>query len=468
MQTPRPPIIVILGHVDHGKTSLLDYLRKSNVVASEAGGITQHIRSFQITTPDSHTLTFIDTPGHAAFSQMRSRGSLLADIAILVVSSDDGVMPQTKESINFINQAKLPFVVALTKSDLSTASPDRVKTQLSEIGVIVEDFGGAVPAVSVSVKTGAGIPELLEIINLINELNPRLSDPTAPLQAIVLESRLDSKKGSLATVIVHEGVLSVGQNLFQKDLIGKARNLLDCSGVSIKTASASTPVEILGLNIVPAVGSIISSTAQSKASPTTTSQQLSANSHALNFIIKSDVAGSLEAIIAALDPTIINIISSGTGDVSESDVLSAQGSNSIILGFNVRVPGQVAKLAEVEKVTIRTFSIIYELLDVLDELLHPKNTEVITGQASILAEFKYESDRVAGCKCTSGEIKRGDTIKLMRGNVQVGLTKIKSIRTGKTTADKVKIGTEFGAVFSPHLDFKVNDSIMACSIHDKT
>jgi translation initiation factor IF-2 len=463
MKTPRPPIIVILGHVDHGKTSLLDYLRKSHIAASEAGGITQHIRSFQITTPDSQTLTFIDTPGHAAFSQMRSRGSTLADIAILVVSSDDGVMPQTKESIEFIKKAKLPFVVALTKSDLPTANPDRVKTQLSENNVVVEDFGGDVPAISVSVKTGAGIPELLEIISLLNQLNPKLSDPNASLEAIVLESRLDSKKGPLATVIVHNGVLFIGQNLFQKDVIGKARNLIDPNGLPIKSAPASTPVEILGLNTVPAVGSLISSAPTTLLTPVSSSQQLSSNSNALNIILKSDVAGSLEAIIAALDPNIVNIISSSTGDISESDVLSAQGVHAIILGFNVRVPGQVAKLAEIEKVSIRTYSIIYELLDTLDEILHPKNTEVITGQAQILAEFKYESDRVAGCKCVSGEIKRGDTVKLMRGAVSVGQTRIKSLRTGKTTADKVKSGTEFGAVFSPYLDFKTNDSILAFS-----
>jgi len=456
----RPPIIVIMGHVDHGKTTLLDYIRKSNVASREAGGITQHIHSFQFVTESGALITFIDTPGHAAFAQMRSRGSRIADLAILVVASDDGVMPQTRESIKFIKESGIPFIVAFTKSDLPAANPDHAKTQLTEEEVVVEEYGGTTPSVSVSAKTGAGIPDLLELIALVTELNPPQADPEAQLEALVLESRLDPKKGPLATVIVKNGTLLVGQSLFTSVAIGKARSLTDPDGKSIKTALPSQPVEILGLSQVPEVGTEISTQVVDSASPVAV-RTLAAGGK-LNFILRADVAGSLEAIVASLDTESgIGIIEAQTGDITEGDILLARTSQAQVLGFNVKASSSALKLAEVEKVTVKTFRIIYELLEYLHDRLHPKVVETVVGKAEVLAQFKVDADRIAGCKCTEGLMSKSDKVRIMRGDVVVGETRIKSLHQGKSAIEKVKVGQEFGAIFSPYLDFKVGDNIIA-------
>ena len=444
----RPPIIVILGHVDHGKTTLLDYLRKSSVAAREAGGITQHIRSFQL-----NGITFIDTPGHEAFAAMRSRGSKIADIAVLVVSATDGVMPQTKESIEFIKSAQVPFIVALNKSDLTDANPDRVKTQLTEVGVVVEDFGGDVPAVSIYAKTGKGIPELLELLGLLASLNPPQADPNAQVEAIVLESHLDSKKGPLATVIVKNGTLKVGNGI---------RALINPDGQNIKEALPSVPVEILGLSSVPEVGSVIGSNIPSPKLGEGRKGEVHKKEGGLNLILHADVAGSLEAIINSL-PNEINVLQSSTGDLVETDVDLARTNKAIIIGFNVKVSASVAKLAEVDHVVIYSYKIIYELLDELSKLTAPKAAEVVSGRAQISAEFKINADRVAGCACTEGVISKSSKIRVLRGSQVVGETKLKSLKSGKSDLQSIKSGTEFGAVFSPYVDFKIGDTIIALS-----
>lgn len=468
----RPPIVVILGHVDHGKTTLLDYLRKTSVVSREAGGITQHISSFQHEFQIHNSKfksTFIDTPGHAAFSNIRSRGSKIADIAILVVAAGDGVMPQTKESIQFIKDTKVPFIVALTKSDLDTASPDRVKTQLTETDVIVEDYGGTVPCVSISSKTGAGIPDLLEMIDLVNSMNPAQADPDSQLEAVVLESSLDPKKGPLATVIVRSGTLSVGQSLFQKSQVGKVRSLIDSDGKQIKSALPSTPVEIIGLSEVLEVGSVISTAPlsghpeQREGSRKLYSSSSTQNDKKINLILKSDVLSSQEAILGSLPPG-VNVVSYSTGDINETDVATAQSSGATILAFNVKAPSGVAKLAEVDHVTIKSFKIIYELLDAVDKMFTPEVVETVLGKATVAAEFKINADRIAGARCTEGVISRGDQIKIQRGETVVGSTRLKSLRTSKTEIPSVKSGGEFGAVFSPYVDFKVGDIIIAVKV----
>ena len=351
----RSPIIVILGHVDHGKTTLLDYLKKSNIAAHEAGGITQHISSFQLTTSDQGLMTFIDTPGHKAFNKMRERGSKIADLAVLVVAADDGVKPQTRESIEFIKNSRLPFVVAVSKSDLPGANPDQVKTQLAEAGVVVEDFGGDVPVSVISAKTGKNVPELLELIHLIASLNPPQADPQGSLELVVLESRLDSKKGPLAVVLVKNGTLKVSQELFQAEKIGKVKALIDSEGKSVKEAFPSQPIEILGLYQIPEIGSIISDRQISVTSkikqPT---HETTPSESTLNLILRADVAGSLEAILTSLPPE-VNVISSGTGDVSENDILLADTSKSLVVGFNLRPSGSITKLAETEKVSLQDF-----------------------------------------------------------------------------------------------------------------
>lgn len=462
MMQNRPPIVVILGHVDHGKTTLLDHLRSTDVAAHEAGGITQATRSFQLTTKDKNIITFIDTPGHAAFTNMRSRGSKIADIALLIVASNDGVMPQTKESLEFINTAGIPFIVVFTKADLPDANPDRVKTQLTEMNVVVEDLGGPVPSVSVSAKKGTGIPDLLELIHLMTELNPPQADPDGLLELLVLESRSDSQKGSLASVIVKNGTLTVGQTLFQSKPVGKVKAITDSDGHSLLSAAPSQPVEILGLSAVPVVGSVISDSPDSPSSVSKSASR-SSDSATLNLVIRTDVAGSLEAILSQLGPE-VNVISAATGNVSETDISLAQTSKARILGFNVKVPNSVAKLAEVEKVTIYTFSIIYELLDKLDEIVHPKIKEIILGKAVISAEFKINNDRVAGCRCTEESIKKSDTARLLRGESVLGEIHFKSLKSGKRDIESVKAGQEFGAVFSPFVDFKQGDIIIAYTL----
>lgn len=462
MLQTRPPIVVILGHVDHGKTTLLDYLRHSHLADREAGGITQTIRSFQLPTTNHQLITFIDTPGHAAFTAMRSRGSKLADIAILVIAATEGVMPQTKESLEFIRAAQIPFLVALNKSDLPTADSDKVKTQLTQFGVVVEDFGGDVPALPISAKTGAGVPELLEIIDLLSQLHPPQADPQGPMEAVVLESRLDPQKGPLAVCVVKNGTLTTHQNLFQSQPLGKVKAIFNSDGQNIPSALPSTPVEIIGLIQVPEVGSVLSSQPISASlaslSPSAPASKSSVTS--LNLILKTDVAGSLEAIVQAL-PAAVNLLSSGTGDVTETDVAQATASQAIIISFNARIPGSVAKLAEIEHVTIKTYKIIYELIEELDRLLTPPPQPIITGRATIVADFKIDSDRIAGCRCLDGQIAKGDQLRLLRGDKDLGSTRLKSLQIGKTSADKVKAGQEFGAVFSPYLDFKSGDTIIA-------
>src|SRR3990172_3498372 len=467
MQIPRPPIVVILGHVDHGKTTLLDYLRKSSIAAGETGGITQAIRSFQLKTESLKLMTFIDTPGHAAFTAMRSRGSEIADIAILVISAVDGVMPQTRESIEFIKAAGIPFVVVLNKSDLPDSNPDKVKTQLTEANVIVEDFGGKIPAVSISAKTGQGLPELLEMLELLVSLHPPQSDPDLPATAVVLESRLDSQKGPLATVIVKNGTLRVGSAIYQAQVIGKARALIDSDGQNIKQAPPSTPVEILGLNTVPVVGSLISAAPMfpTKVPPLESRGDAGGvtESSGLNIILRADVAGSLEAILNALPPT-VTVLSSGTGDITETNISTAKSGAGIVVGFNVKAPASVSKLAEVEKVSIYSFKIIYELLEQIDKLIVQPVVENILGRAQIIAQFKINTDRIAGCKCTEGVINKSHKIKIMRGDILVGETRIKSLKSRKSNVITVKSGLEFGAVFSPYIDFKPGDLIIAVEV----
>jgi translation initiation factor IF-2 len=395
---------------------------------------------------------------------MRSRGSRVADLAVLIVAADAGVQPQTMESIDFINKSQTPFIVAITKVDLATADPDRVKTQLAENSVIVEELGGSVPSVAISSKTGQGVPELLELINILTSLNPPTADSDASLAAFVLESHLSSRKGPLAIVVVQNGTLKLGQDLYQTQNIGKVKALTTTSGQKVTFAPPSAPVELLGLTTVPPVGSVISSQIQLPATSSPVATPLNPRSEGLNIILKADVAGSLEAIIAGLDPG-VNLISSSTGEISEGDILQARSSGAKILIFNTKISPSVAKLAEIEKVTLISSNIIYDLFDQLDKLLHPISTEKILGRAEIVAEFKINADRIAGCKSVEGIITKSDSVRLMRADTVVGTTKIKSLKIGKSDVSSVKIGTEFGAIFSPYLDFKVGDLIISFASH---
>jgi translation initiation factor IF-2 len=478
VQTPsRPPIVVVLGHVDHGKTTLLDTIRKTNVAAREHGGITQHIGAYQI-----HNITFIDTPGHEAFAKMRSRGAKVADIALLVVAADDSVMPQTKESIEQIKASGASIIVVINKIDLPTAMPDKVKSDLAKNGVQVEGFGGDIPVAMVSAKTGKGVPELLELITLVAQMKGLDFAPEAPLEAVVIETRLDKGKGMVATVIVKKGTLKFGTLLFEgAKQVARVRAMFDEYGKGVAAAGPARPVEVLGFTSLPSVGSMLrtdvyleqkSQEAVVQNAPFTAenlpdwlkpvAQQ---EGRKLTVILKVDTAGSMEAIIAAL-PKQVDLVTAAIGDISEADILTAKSAKAIIVGFNVKCPPVVEKLATAEKVVFRVYTIIYELLDELIEVVSGLK-EVLAierelGVGTVIAEFPFEKSRIAGTRVVSGRLARGDTVKIMRAEAEVARARIKSMRKGKEDVTKVeKIGVECGILFDKKVDFALQDAIIA-------
>lgn len=455
----RPPVITVLGHVDHGKTSLLDRIRKANVAGKELGGITQAIGAYQI-DHQGQKLTFIDTPGHAAFSAMRARGGKVADVAILVIAADDGVMPQTKESIEHIKAAGIPYVVAVNKIDLPTANVLKVKSDLAEVGEYVEGYGGNIPLVEISAKTGQGIDQLLENVLLLAELEELKDTGSEPLTAVVIESQLHPHKGPLATLLVKTGKLALKDDLFSGSAkIGKVRSLVSASGENLGSATPSTPVQVLGLESVPSVGSLITTipgqadvtsapTVLGKTTPVTAAEVKQAN-----VLIKADVAGSLEAILGSL-PENVKVISSSVGGVTESDIQSAISNEAVIVCFNVKAAGTVAKLASVEKVKVVGFGIIYELFDYLKELVEAVQKEgriEVIGEAKVLKTFPFNSQIVYGCLVTSGKIRLGD---------KAGESKIASLRVGKEAVKEAKKDTECGLILEPQLDYQVGDVII--------
>ncbi len=476
----RPPIVAVLGHVDHGKTSLLDAIRKSNVASHEHGGITQRIGAYQIPFGSSF-ITFIDTPGHEAFAKMRSRGASVADIALLVVAADDSVKPQTIESINQIKSSGVSMIVVVNKIDTVGANVDRVKQDLAKHGVQVEGFGGDIPMVQVSAKNGTGIPALLDLIVLVSQMKELPSQPTAPLDAAVIETRLDKGKGMVASVIVKSGTMMFGSLLFDgQKQVAKVRAMFDEYGTAVKSAGPAKPIEVSGFTSLPAVGSTLTSVAiapQVSATPVVSKPGYSATSlpdwlkpvseqekTKLNIILKADTAGSLEAIVASLDER-VRVVESGVGDISEGDILQARGSKAFIVGFNVKANAAVTTLAQTEKVVFRTYTIIYELLDELAEVVSGMK-EVISqerelGEGAIIAEFPFEKSRIAGTRVISGRLAKGDSVKIMRGETEIGRAKIKTIRKGKEETTKVEKGNECGVLLDRAVDFQLNDGIIA-------
>jgi translation initiation factor IF-2 len=472
----RPPIVTILGHVDHGKTTLLDYIRSASVAAREHGGITQAIGAYQA-EKQGKLITFIDTPGHAAFEKMRSRGANVADIAVLVVAADDGIMPQTVEAIKHIIAAKVPMVAAVNKVDLPginlQAQMERIKKQLSDNNVLVEQYGGDVPIVEVSAKTGLGVDTLLETILLIAEIHELKSDPAKSASAVVIESRMDKFKGPIATILVRDGSLKKGDKIDVAGTVCKVRSMLDFTGKQVDVAGPSMPVEVHGWETVPPVGAAIgdeAKKAEEKAATKSLIEKLrDADNAVLNVIVKADKQGSLEAIETALQKfneagEHLKIILSGTGDISESDVELAATTHSIVLGFNSNPTGPARKIAENQLVLIRTYTIIYELLDevndVMQSLLEKGALEEILAQVQVLAEFPYgKSDRIAGCRVIDGTLTRGPKIRVVRNDAVVAEGKIKSIKKGKEEAVRIERGQECGLMFDGNLDFQVGDII---------
>lgn len=479
----RPPIVAVLGHVDHGKTSLLDAIRKSHVAEREHGGITQHIGAYQIPLENSF-ITFIDTPGHEAFIKMRSRGATVSDIALLVVAADDSVKPQTIESIAQIKAAGVTMIVVVNKIDLPTANIDKVKQDLAKHGVQVEGFGGDVPIVSVSAKAGTGLKNLLDLIMLVAQMKELKSQPDSPLEAVVIETRLDKGKGMAATVVVKQGTMRFGMQLFDCDKqVAKIRAMFDEFGKAAASAGPSKPVEVIGFTSLPSVGSTVTdisvpkTAAATAASAATAPKVLSASNlpdwlkpvadqekQKLNIILKADTAGSMEAILASLGDR-VRVIDNGIGDIGEADVLLARSAKAFIVGFNVKCPNSVVQLAATEKVVFRAYTIIYELLDELEEVVTGMK-EVISqerelGTGTIVAQFPFEKTRIAGTHVTVGRLARGDSVKIIRGETEIGRAKIKSIRKGKTETTKVEVGGECGVLLDREVDFQLNDGIIA-------
>jgi translation initiation factor IF-2 len=479
----RPPIITIMGHVDHGKTSLLDYIRKANVVSGEAGGITQHIGAYQIEL-NGKKMTFIDTPGHAAFSKMRERGARVTDIVVLVVAVNDGVKPQTIESIRHIKQSNVSVVVAINKSDLKDVYPDMVKAQLAEQGILVNGFGGSIDAIPVSAKTGMGVDQLLDTIQVMAELQELKADPDAPLEAAVIESTKDPQRGSVATVIVQKGTLKVRQEVYADEVIGRVRQLTNELSQQLPEVLPGSPAEIVGLEGVPAVGSIIRDQAATyeivetveDVSPfAATDSKFSTlfdQKTKIKLILKADVEGTLEAIKQTFDIESVDLLEAGVGPVLEREVELAQAANATILSFHTKVPKQIKELAKRQGVKIKSYDVIYELIEDLQKqqlkLLEPTIDEVVTGEAEVLQIFEMKGEKIAGVRVKTGEVRRIDLLHLKRNDEIVANPVIKSMMHGKEEIQSIKAKNEGGMTFkNKKLDFQVGDVIIAYKIEDE-
>lgn len=470
------PVVAILGHVDHGKTTLLDYIRKTHVAEKEVGGITQHIGAYQLEHANKK-ITFIDTPGHEAFSAMRARGGEVADLVILVVAADDGVMPQTKESIAHIKAAGVPFLVAINKVDLPGANVEKVKKQLAKEDVLVEGYGGDVVAVSISAKNGQGVPELLEMIHLVAEVSEVKKDGQGDFEGVVIESFLDKFRGPVATLIVNKGALGVGDTVFGETTKGKIKSMLLAGGESLSEAKVSAPIEVLGLEKVPTVGDILTRKTKEKLEEESVSAPdegkeswFAPKPSEIRLIIKADTYGSLEAIANSIESLKtpdqeVQFILKETGDINEGDVLLAAATKSIIIGFNVKAQAPVERVAQEEGVNIRSYNLIYELLDELKEglaaLAETKKKKEILGEAKILAQFETEDGKIAGSKVVSGRINKADAVAILRGDKILKETKIKSMKHKQLPINEAEEGKEFGAIFEEKVNFEPGDIIQA-------
>ncbi len=462
-KTTRPPIVAVLGHVDHGKTTLLDAIRHSNIATREAGGITQSIGASVVTTKSEKKITFIDTPGHAAFSAMRGRGANVADIALLVVGADDGVKPQTKEALALIKEAKIPFIVVATKMDLPSAEVETVYSQLEKEGVLFEGRGGDTPLTPVSAKKSEGIDKLLEMISLLAEMNEVKGTVSDSLSAIVIETGR-SKAGPQASVIVRSGKLVVGEAVYAQEIQSKIKALFDSQGKSVREILPGEPALVLGLSEVPPIGATITDKLDASkiglASPKRSVGGKLAKDEIAVFL-KAESEGALEALLTSLPPKVI-VLGASVGEVTTSDVLSAKGSNALIFVFEAKIPKEVGKFAETEGVRVERFEIIYELIQRLEEILK-KGLVVISGRAEVLASFPFNNQKIAGCKVIEGKITKGDAIILMRVDKEVGKTKITSMKKQKQEITEAKAGEEFGAILSPQLDFQIGDVLLSAT-----
>jgi len=500
----RPPAVVVMGHVDHGKTTLLEAIRDfgkktktSSLTAKEHGGITQHVGAYKVSHKGKQ-ITFLDTPGHEAFAKMRSRGAQAADIAVLVVAANDGVKPQTKEAISHIKESGIPLVVAINKMDLPGASVDKVKAQLAESKILVEGYGGKIVSVPISAKKNEGIDKLLEMILLVTEMEELKADKKNPLKAYVLETFLDPSSGVKVNALVKDGQLAIGKIIKasvagtedKRTIVAKIKALLGENGKRVNQADSGEAVQILGFRELPPVGAEITKGSEEKAEaeaevpePVPTpkeepeeedksqeseiDEEEKKESKKIILILKADVAGTLEAIKVNLSDE-VELVGEGVGDISESDVLLAGSTGAQLVGFNVKVPTAVKKLAEMEKVKIKTYTIIYQLLEDIQkqilENLEPTINEKIVGEAEVIAEFKIKGSHVAGCKIKSGKINKKDWIRIKQGEEVLGEPRIVSFQKERQEVDQVKKGDQVGIVFKPDISFKLGDAIIAYKV----
>jgi len=486
----RPPVVTVMGHVDHGKTRLLDAIRQTNVMDTEAGAITQHIGAYQVTV-DEQKITFLDTPGHEAFTAMRAHGAQITDIIILVVAADDGVMPQTLEAINHARAAEVPIIVAINKIDKPEANQDRVKQQLAEAGLVIEEWGGDTVCVPISAKEKIGIQELLENLLVVAEVEELKANPSGLASGVVVEAEMDRNRGPLATILVNNGTLKPGDTVVVGGTWGRVRAMLNDIGKQVKKAGPATPIEILGLDSVPQAGDILTAVTneqqaqalleknrqetEEKTSVSARSVSLhnlyekisSGQVKGLNVILKADVQGSIEPIMSSLerlrsDEVQVRILHSGTGNVSESDVMLAAASNGLIIGFGVSTDEGARRLAGTESVDIRHYDVIYNVVDDVEKalkgLLEPELVEVTEGHAEVRAVFSAgKGAQVAGIYVLDGKISRNSSVRVHRGEAVISATAVSSLRRFKDDVREVAAGYECGIGFKDFGDFQVGD-----------
>ena len=487
-RVPRPPVITVMGHVDHGKTSLLDAIRKTNVTSREAGGITQHIGAYKVNYQGKQ-IVFLDTPGHEAFTAMRARGAQVTDVAILVVAADDGVMPQTIEAINHAKAAKVPIIVAINKIDRPGANPDHVKQQLAEHELIPEDWGGDTIMVPVSAHQKTGISDLLEMILLVAEMQELKANPNLPAHGTIIEAQLDKGRGPVATVLVQRGTLHIGDTIIAGTSYGKVRAMINDRGEKVKKALPSTPVEVLGLNDVPAAGDILDSTDEKTARGVAEKriakkkeEEIKLNSKVslddlfqrikegeikeLNIVVKADVQGTIEALKASLekiknDEVKVAVVHAGVGAITESDVMLASAANALIIGFNVRPDANARKAAETEKVDVRTYRVIYDAINDVEAaikgMLAPKFKEVIQGRVEIRQLITISKLKIAGCYVVEGKVTNSSKVRVVRDGIVVHEGVIESLRRFKDDVKEVAQGYECGITLEKFSDLKEGD-----------
>jgi len=493
----RPPVVTIMGHVDHGKTSLLDYIRNTHVVSKEAGGITQAIGAYQVEI-NGNKITFIDTPGHAAFTEMRARGAKITDIVVIIVAADDGVMPQTKEAIDHAKSAKVPIIVAINKIDKTTANVDKIMSEMSEYGLTPEEWGGDTIFVKLSAHTGENVDLLLENIIALAEMEELKANPKRYAVGTVIESKLDKNKGVTASLLINNGTLRLGDPIVVGSTFGKVRTLKDCNGKDLTSAEPSMPVEITGLNEVPVAGDKFMAfesekTARSVAEKRSVLEKekkftkkavsledlferIESGHKEINVVLKTDVKGSEEAVKNALEKinvegVKVTVIRSGVGTITESDVVLASASNAIIIGFNVVPSSKTKEAAKNYNVDIRLYNIIYKLVEEIGSamkgMLDPEYEEVTTGEAEIRQIFKFSKvGNIAGVHVTSGVVKNNSECKLIRDGVIITTTKIKSLQREKDQVKEVKSGFDCGITLENYTDIKVGDTILTFEMRE--